>query len=92
VAAIHPERVVPEALPNRGLVLTGVVAASHPAGASWEADLRVGEATITCRLPDKPPAPDAEFTVTALDPPYFSSDGSAAPAEDGITRPEQVHQ
>jgi ABC-type sulfate/molybdate transport systems ATPase subunit len=92
VAGIHPERVMAGAFPSRGLVLTGEVAASRPAGANWEADLRVGEAMITCRLPDKPPAPDSEFTVTALDPPYFGSDGSAAAAQDGLTRPEQVHQ
>ncbi len=67
-------------------------AASRPVGASREADLRIGEETITCRLPDKPPAPDAEYTITALDPPNYSPDGSAAPAEDGVTRPEQVHQ
>jgi thiamine transport system ATP-binding protein len=80
VAGIHPERVTAGAFPGRGLVLTGVVAASRPAGASWEADLRVGESLITCRLPGKPPAPGGEFAVTALDPPYFGSDGSAFPA------------
>jgi hypothetical protein len=40
------------ALRNRELVLTGEVATSRPAGANWEADLRIGEAMITCRLPD----------------------------------------
>ncbi|HLN67301.1 MAG TPA: ABC transporter ATP-binding protein [Streptosporangiaceae bacterium] len=91
VAGIHPERVVAGALPDQGLVLTGVVEAFHPAGAGWEADLRVGEATITCRLLDKPPAPGAEFTVTALDPPYFEPDRNA-PAVGGVTGPERVHQ
>ena len=89
--AIHPERVVAGALPDQGLVLTGVVEACHPAGAGWEADLRVGEATIICRLLDKPPAPGAEFTVTALDPPYFEPDRNA-PAVGGVTGPERVHQ
>jgi molybdate transport system ATP-binding protein len=91
VAGIHPERVMAGALPDQGLVLTGVVAAFHPAGAGWQADLRVGEAAITCRLPDKPPALGAEFTVTALDPPYFGPDRSAAPAV-SATRPERVHR
>ena len=91
VAGIHPERVVAGALPDQGLVLTGVIAAFHPAGAGWEADLRVGETTITCRLLDKPPAPGAEFTVTALDPPYFEPDRSA-PAVGGATGPERVYQ
>ena len=92
VAGIHPERVLAGALPERGLVLTGVVAACRPAGAGWEADLRVGEALITCRLADRPPVGDGEFTVTALDPPYFCSDGSAIPAKGGIARPAQVQQ
>ena len=95
VAGVHPERVAGGAFADRGLVLTGVVAACRPAGAGWEADLRIGEDMITCRLPDRPPAPGGELTVTVLDPPYFGSEGaavSAAPAEGGAARPEQVHQ
>ena len=83
------------AFPDRGLVLTGKVAACRPAGAGWEADLRVAETTITCRLGDRPPAADGEFTVTALDPPYFGSDGNTVtgtPAEGALGRPEQVHR
>jgi ABC-type sulfate/molybdate transport systems ATPase subunit len=80
VAGIHPERVRAGASPDRGLVLTGVVAACRPAGASWEADLRVGEEMITCRLTEKPPATGREFALTALDPPYFSANGGAIPA------------
>jgi hypothetical protein len=96
VAGIHPERVMAGASPDRGLVLTGVVAACRPAGASWEADMRIGEVMITCRLPDKPPAPDGKFTVTALDPPYFGADGgvlpsaSATPTEGGQIRQEHA--
>jgi ABC-type sulfate/molybdate transport systems ATPase subunit len=93
VAGVHPERVVAGALPDRGLVLTGVVAASRPAGGSWEADLRVGEATITCRLSEKPPAADIDFTVTVLDPPYFGVDGNAGAsiaAGGWRNRPERV--
>jgi ABC-type sulfate/molybdate transport systems ATPase subunit len=95
VAGIHPERVLAGAFADRGLVLTGVVAACRPAGAGWEADLQVGEATITCRLPDKPPATDREFVVTAMDPPYFGSDGSGLPAratESDAVGPQQVHR
>ncbi len=80
VAGIHPERVTVGAFADRGLVLTGVVTACRPAGAGWEADLRVGEATITCRLPDKPVPSDREFTVTALDPPYFDAHQNGPPA------------
>src|SRR5262249_34710373 len=39
VAAIPPDRVVPGAAPARGLVLTGTIAASRPAGAAFEVDL-----------------------------------------------------
>jgi hypothetical protein len=83
------------AFADRGLVLTGVVAACRPAGAGWEADLLVGEAMITCRLRDKPPATDREFAVTALDPPYFGADGSGLPAratESDTVGPQQVHR
>ncbi len=80
VAGIHPERVLAGAFPDRGLVLSGVVAGCRPAGAGWEADLRVGDATITCRLSDRPSISDGDFTVTVLDPPYFGSDGSGPPA------------
>ncbi|HTX28228.1 MAG TPA: ABC transporter ATP-binding protein [Streptosporangiaceae bacterium] len=79
VAGVHPERVVAGAHRDRGLVLTGTITACRPAGAGWEADLRVGESAITGRLPDKPAAASGEFTVTALDPPYFGPDGCALP-------------
>ena len=78
-AGVHPERVIPGAFGDRGLVVAGVIAACRPAGAGWEADLRIGESAITCRLADQPPASGGEFTVTVLDPPYFGSDGSARP-------------
>jgi molybdate transport system ATP-binding protein len=94
VAGVHPERVIAGAFGDRGLVLTGAVAASRPAGAGWEADLRVDGEAITCRLPAKPPDPGREFTVTVLDPPRFGSDGRAlpaVPAEDGRASREQVH-
>jgi len=46
VAGVHPERVVPGAHASRGLVLSGVVSALRPAGAGWEADLRVGDLRV----------------------------------------------
>lgn len=94
VAGVHPERVIAGASRERGLVLTGVVAACRPSGAGWEADLRVGEETITCDLREKAPSPGTEFAVTVLDPPYFSPDGNALSfpgTSDDKTRPEQVH-
>jgi ABC-type sulfate/molybdate transport systems ATPase subunit len=95
VAAIHPERVTAGALPGRGLVLTGVIAACRPAGARWEADLRVGETTITCRLPDRPPSPGEAFEITALEPPCFAHDGSSLPtmvADRDASGSQHVHR
>jgi molybdate transport system ATP-binding protein len=76
VAGVHPERVVPGAHPERGLVLTGQVRVMHPAGAGWEAGLQAGPEVVWCRLPD---APGAEATVTVLDPPCFGADGMLLP-------------
>lgn len=42
VAGVHPERVIAGAFGDRGLVLTGTITATRPAGAGWEADLRAG--------------------------------------------------
>ncbi len=88
VAGVHPERTLAGAHPDRGLVLTGHVAASRPAGAGWEADLRVTGTVITCRLPDRPGPDGSELTVTVLDPPVFGPDGTVrppAPARNGDT-------
>jgi ABC-type sulfate/molybdate transport systems ATPase subunit len=69
VAGVHPDRVLPGAEPNRGLVVTGTVTAARPNGAVWEADVLAGNAAFTCRLPTRPDGP--EVSVTLLDPPYF---------------------
>jgi molybdate transport system ATP-binding protein len=93
VAGVHPERVIAGAFDDRGLVLTGMVTACRPAGAGWEADLRIGDLVVTCRLPDRPPTFDGDFAVTVLDPPYFAPNGRALPAvpvEDGQLRQGQV--
>jgi molybdate transport system ATP-binding protein len=87
VAGVHPERVTSGAHPGRGLVLTGTVAGCRPSGAGWEADLRIGAATIVCRLPERLAEAGGELVITALDPPWFGPDGAAiAPPAD----PEQV--
>ncbi len=80
VAGVHPERVIAGAFGDQGLVLTGVVMGCRPAGAGWEADLRVGEVAVVCRLRDKPPPSGGRLAATVLDPPYFASDGSALAA------------
>ena len=80
VAGIHPDRVVPGATQARGLVLTGTIAASRPAGAVFEIDLLCAEGLmVTCRLAERPGTAGETLTVTALDPPCFGPDGSAVP-------------
>jgi molybdate transport system ATP-binding protein len=76
VAGVHPERVVAGAHPERGLVLAGPVGTCHPAGAGWEAGIRVGSADVWCRLPDRP---SRDMTVTVLDPPCYGPDGLLLP-------------
>jgi molybdate transport system ATP-binding protein len=93
VAGVHPDRVVAGATPDRGLVLTGTIAASRPAGAAWEVDLTLPEAagvtgapSVTCRLAERPGQDGSELTVTALDPPYFGPDGTAIGSPAGPVR------
>jgi ABC-type sulfate/molybdate transport systems ATPase subunit len=90
VAGVHPERVAAGAHPGRGVVLGGIVAACRPAGAGWEADLVIGDATVTCRLAERPAPAGGELVVTALDPPWFGPDGAAIDAPGtppGLARP-----
>jgi ABC-type sulfate/molybdate transport systems ATPase subunit len=96
VAGVHPERVTAGAHPDRGLVLTGTVAACRPAGAGWEADLAVGAEMITCRLPERLGQAGDQLEVTAVDPPWFGPDGTVvdppvkSPVPPGAANPEQV--
>ena len=92
VAGIHPDRVVIGAADDPGsspgLALTGPVAASRPAGAGWEVELRLADAqpagsAVTCRLAERPGPDGSEVTVTAIDPPLFGADGSALTPPDG---------
>ena len=97
VAGIHPDRVIAGTAPGQGLVLTGTIAASRPAGAGWEADLRLPGSVITCRLAERPGPDGAELAVTALDPPCFGPDGTAVgratPGAGPIgTEPGRVHE
>ena len=74
VAGVHPDRVVPGADPDRGVVVTGDIVAARPSGAGWEADVRTGDAAFTCRLPGRPEG--EQVSVTLLDPPCFGPDGA----------------
>jgi ABC-type sulfate/molybdate transport systems ATPase subunit len=78
VIGVHPERVTGGAHPGRGVVLTGTVTGSRPAGAGWEADLATGGTIVTCRLPERPGPVGDPLVVTAVDPPWFGPDGAAA--------------
>lgn len=79
VAGVHPDRVLAGADPARGLVVTGTVTAARPSGAGWEADVLVGDAPFTCRLPSR--LDGAQVVVTLLDPPYFGPDGARLPIQ-----------
>jgi molybdate transport system ATP-binding protein len=81
VAGVHPDRVAAGAHPDRGLVMTGTVTGARPSGAGWEADLLVGGAALSCRLPSRPDA--GELSLTVLDPPVFGPDGAALGAASG---------
>ncbi len=74
LAGVHPERVTPGADPGRGVVLTGRVLACRPAGASWEAEIAVADATIRILLPERPAGTGDELVMTLLDPPCFGPD------------------
>jgi molybdate transport system ATP-binding protein len=89
LAGVHPERVVAGDRPGAGIVLTGVVRASRPSGAAWEADLEAGAALVTVRLGDRPPPAGRVLTVTALAPPCFGPDGAAVPVS-GAAWPVQA--
>jgi molybdate transport system ATP-binding protein len=86
VAGVHPDRVLPGAEPERGLVVTGAVTAARPSGAGWEADLLVGDAHFTCRLPAR--LDGARVSVTLLDPPYFGLDGASVATANILRKPQ----
>lgn len=72
---IHPERVLVGSRPGAGVVLSGRVSGSRPAGAGFEVDLEIGGEELTCRLDRVPGTPGGEVEVTAVDPPAFGADG-----------------
>lgn len=74
VAGIHPDRVMAWRHDDKGLVLSGLVAACRPAGALWEISVRTADAVVTGRFPDPAPV-GAEMVITATDPPRFGPDG-----------------
>ncbi|HEV2376374.1 MAG TPA: ATP-binding cassette domain-containing protein [Streptosporangiaceae bacterium] len=75
--AVHPERVVQGAQPERGRVLTGQVRTCRPAGPGWEVELLVDDVPVWCKVMD-PLA--GEAAVTVVDAPCFGPDGVAVPS------------
>lgn len=80
VAGIHPDRVIAGAQPERGIVLTGLLTGSRPAGAGWEVDLQLASDAVTCRLPERPVTDNGQLVLTAIEPPCFGADGTAGQA------------
>jgi molybdate transport system ATP-binding protein len=79
LAGVHPDRVTAGSHPERGLVLTGTVTRSRPAGALWEITVRTGAgsgATLVARLPETAPT-GQDIVLTILEPPCFGLDGTA---------------
>jgi ABC-type Fe3+/spermidine/putrescine transport system ATPase subunit len=70
--AIHPDRVVLGALPERGLVLTGTVIATRPFGPRYECTVRDQSGEQFVIHVDQPPVAGAVCALTALDPPVVS--------------------
>jgi ABC-type sugar transport system ATPase subunit len=76
VAGIHPDRIVGGSHPALGHVLEGQVTACRPAGALWELEVKVGEETVTARMPG-PATVGQPLVITATDPPIFWPGGAA---------------
>jgi len=107
MAGIHPDRVVAGSAPDRGLVLTGPVAASRPAGAGWEVDILLPGAeepgaevpgakepgsAVTIRLADRPGPNGSQVTVTAIGAPLFGPDGLALAGTSGPGYEERARE
>jgi ABC-type Fe3+/spermidine/putrescine transport system ATPase subunit len=71
--AIHPDRVVPGAMAERGVVLSGKIVSTRPFGPRYECTVAEpsGE-QFTIHL-DEPPHLDEPCTVTVLDPPVVEA-------------------
>ena len=70
--AIHPDRIVLDAVPERGIVLIGTMLSTRPFGPRYEctvAERSGGRFTIRV---DQPPGAGTECTLTALDPPLVA--------------------
>ena len=70
--AVHPDRVVLGAVPERGVVLTGTILSTRPFGPRYECTVaeRSGQ-RFTVHV-DQPPDSGSECTLTALDPPVVA--------------------
>jgi multiple sugar transport system ATP-binding protein len=84
IVAVHPERVRLGAHPDLGPVLTGYLERARPAGTGFEADLRIADTEVTCRLPSDVGPPGTTLEITVVEPPLFDH------AERSLSRPQVV--
>ncbi len=71
--AIHPDRAVPGALADRGVVFTGTVRSSVPYGPRYESTLSLSTGEPIIVHLDEAPTAGTECTLTVLDPPIVPS-------------------
>jgi len=70
--AVHPDRIVLGAAPERGVVLTGTVLSTRPFGPRYECSVRAASGEQFSVHLDEAPGSGFECTVTALDPPVVA--------------------
>jgi len=71
--AIHPDRILLGAAPERGVVLSGMTVSTRPFGPRYECVLAASSgASFTIHV-DQPLPADIECTVTAIDPPVVTT-------------------
>jgi len=71
--AIHPDRVLPGAISERGIVLTGIVVSTRPFGPRYECTVAAKSGEHFRIHTDEPSPVGVGCTVTALDPPIVNA-------------------
>ena len=71
--AIHPDRVVLGAVPDRGIVLSGTIVATRPFGPRYECTVAGPSGEVFMIHLDQPPGAGTECRLTALDPPVVGA-------------------
>jgi ABC-type sulfate/molybdate transport systems ATPase subunit len=71
--AIHPDRVLLGAAPERGVVLSGIVLSTRPFGPRYECTVTESSGARFTIHVDEPLPAGVECTITALDPPVVAA-------------------